>query len=169
MKPERKEVSDGALLDAAKNWFAMDGLWFQAVERKYGMEAALDIDRGVWEQFAAIEARRIKKRFSLPEKGGLNALNIAFSNRLASLLNNLEIMRPDEKTLVITIKTCRVQTARQRKGMAQFPCMSVGMIEFPVFARAIDSRIVSTCLSCPPETQPGIPYCSWKFTLEGDE
>jgi hypothetical protein len=169
MKPERKEESNGALLDAAKNWFAMDGLWFQAVERKYGMEAALDMDREVWVQFAAIEAHRIKKRLALPDKGGLDALNIAFSNRLASLLNSLEIMRPDEKTLIVTTKTCRVQTARKRKGMAQFPCLSVGMIEFPVFARAIDSRIVSTCLSCPPETQPGIPYCSWKFTLEGDE
>jgi hypothetical protein len=169
MKPERKEETKVALTDAAKNWVAMDGLWFQAVERKYGMEAALDMDRGVWEQFAVIEARRIKARLALPEKGGLDALNIAFSNRLVSLLNKIEILRPDEKTLIVTTKTCRVQAARQRNGMAQFPCISVGMIEFPVFARTIDSRIVSTCLSCPPETRPGIPYCSWKFTLEGDE
>ena len=103
------------------------------------------------------------------EKGGRDALEIAFSNRLVSLIKKLEILRPDQKTLIVTIKTCRVQTARQRKGMAQFPCISVGMVEFPVFARTIDSRIVSTCLSCPPETQPGIPYCSWKFTLEGGE
>ena len=29
------------LRDAAKNWIAMDGLWFQAVEQEYGMEAAV--------------------------------------------------------------------------------------------------------------------------------
>jgi hypothetical protein len=75
----------------------MDGLWFQAVERKYGMEVALGMDRGVWEQFAVIEARRIKARLALPEKGGLDALNIAFSNRLVSLHNKMEILRQTEK------------------------------------------------------------------------
>jgi hypothetical protein len=166
MRPVREDLSQ-ALTDAAKNWVAMDGLWFQAVEQAYGMDAALALDRGVWEQFAVIEARRIKERLDLPDKGGLNALEIAFKNRLISLLNELEILRADEKTLIITLKTCRVQVARQRKRMPEFPCRSIGLVEFPVFARTIDSRIITECLSCPPETLPRTPYCSWKFTLEG--
>ena len=164
MRPVQEDLSQ-ALTDAAKNWVAMDGLWFQAVEQVCGMDTALALDRVVWEQFAVIEARRIKERLALPEKGGLDALEIAFNNRLVSLLNKLEIFRPDENTLIVTTKTCRVQAARTRKGMAQFPCRSVGMVEFPVFARTIDARIMTTCLSCPPETLPGTPYCSWKFTL----
>ena len=164
MRPVQEDLSQ-ALTDAAKNWVAMDGLWFQAVEQAYGIDAALAIDKEVWEQFALVEARRIKERLALPEKGGLDALEIAFKNRLVSLLNKLEIFRPDENTLIVTTKTCRVQAARTRKGMAQFPCRSVGMVEFPVFARTIDSWIKTACLSCPPETLPGTPYCSWKFTL----
>jgi len=165
MKPIQEERSP-ELTDAAKNWLAMDGLWFQAVEQVYGMDAALAMDKEVWEQFAVIEARRIKERLSLPEKGGLNALETAFKNRLASLLNTIEILRPDEKTLIVTTKTCRVQAARKRKGMADFPCRSVGMVEFPRFARTIDARVTTTCLSCPPGTLTGTPYCSWKFTVE---
>jgi len=164
MKPVQEDVSQ-ALTDAAKNWVAMDGLWFQAVEQAYGMDAALAMDRMVWEQFAVIEAQRIKERLALPEKGGLDALEIALNNRLVSLLNELEIIRPEEKTLIITLKTCRVQAARERKGLPLFPCRSIGLVEFPVFARSIDTRIMTTCLSCPPETLPGTPYCSWKFTL----
>lgn len=164
MKPVQEDVSQ-ALTDAAKNWVAMDGLWFQAVEQAYGMDAALAMDRKVWEQFAVIEAQRIKERLALPEKGGLDALEIALNNRLVSLLNELEIIRPEEKTLIITLKTCRVQAARERKGLPLFPCRSIGLVEFPVFARSIDTRIMTTCLSCPPETLPGTPYCSWKFTL----
>jgi hypothetical protein len=164
MRPVQEDVSQ-ALTDAAKNWVAMDGLWFHAVEQACGMDTALALDREVWGQFAVIEARRIKERLAMPEKGGLDALEIAFKNRLVSLLNKLEIFRPDENTLIVTTKTCRVQAARTRKGMAQFPCRSVGMVEFPVFARTIDARIMTTCLSCPPETLPGTPYCSWKFTL----
>ena len=144
----------------------MDGLWFQAIEQVYGMDAALAIDRKVWSQFAVIEARRIKERLSLPERGGLEALEIAFKNRLVSLLNKVEIIRPDKKTLVVTIKTSRVQSARERKSMTQFPCKSVGLVEFPAFARTIDARIMTQCLSCPPDYLPGIPYCSWKFTLD---
>jgi len=147
----------------------MDGLWFQAVERAYGMDAALALDREVWEEFAVIEALRIKKWLALPKKGGLDALEIAFKNRLISLLNELEIFRPDDKTLIITLKTCRVQAARKRKGMPEFPCRSVGLVEFPVFARTIDARIITECLSCPPETLPRTPYCSWKFTLDGEK
>jgi hypothetical protein len=166
MRPVQEVVSQ-ELTDAAKNWVAMDGLWFQAVEQVYGMDAALAMDRRVWEQFAVIEARRIKERLVLPDKGGMDALEIAFKNRLISLLNKLEILRPDEKTLIVTLKTCRVQAARKRKGMAEFPCRSIGLVEFPVFARTIDPRIITECLSCPPETLPRMPYCSWKFTLEG--
>jgi hypothetical protein len=166
MRPVQEDLSK-TLTDAAKNWVAMDGIWFQAVEQAYGMDAALAIDKEVWEQFALVEARRIKERLALPEKGGLDALEIAFKNRLVSLLNELEILRPDEKTLIITLKTCRVQAARKRKGMTEFPCRSVGLVEFPVFARTIDARIITECLSCPPETLPRTPYCSWKFTLEG--
>jgi hypothetical protein len=166
MRPVQEVVSQ-ELTDAAKNWVAMDGLWFQAVEQVYGMDAALAMDRRVWEQFAVIEARRIKERLVLPDKGGMDALEIAFKNRLISLLNKLEILRPDEKTLIVTLKICRVQTARKRKGMAEFPCRSIGLVEFPIFARTIDPRIITECLSCPPETLPRTPYCSWKFTLEG--
>jgi hypothetical protein len=158
-----------ALSDAAKNWLAMDGIWFQAVEQAYGMDAALAMDREVWRQFAVIEALRIKKRLGLPERGGLEALETAFKNRLFSLLNKLEIQRPDKNTLIVTIATCRVQTARKRKVMPEFPCSSIGQIEFPLFASTIDARIVTECVSCPPHTVTGIPYCSWKFTLDGEE
>ncbi len=120
MRPVQEEVSQ-ALTDAAKNWIAMDGLWFQAVEQAYGMDAALALDREVWEQFAVIEAQRIKEQLALPEKGGLDALEIALKNRLVSLINQLEISRPDEKTLIVTLKTCRVQAARKEKICRSFP------------------------------------------------
>jgi hypothetical protein len=161
-----QDDSKKELRDAAKNWITMDGLWFQAVEQAFGMEAAVILDQNVWKEYAVIEARRIKERLNLPERGGLDALAIAFHNRLFSHVNETEILRPDKKILVVTTKTCRVQAARKRKGMPLFPCRSVGMVEFPVFARTIDSRVSTECLSCPPETNKGTPYCSWKFSLD---
>jgi len=153
------------LTDAAKNWLAMDGLWFQAIGEAYGMEAALAADRKVWEQFSVIEARRIMERFGLPERGGIDALGFALTKRLYAHLNEQEFQRPDRNTLILTMRTCRVQVARERRQMPLFPCKSVGLTEYTVFARTIDDRIKTTCRSCPPETRPGIPYCSWEFSL----
>lgn len=65
------------LQDAAKAWIAIDGIWFQEVERVYGMEAAIAMDCRVWEQFAVIESERIKKWLDLHETGGLDALEAA--------------------------------------------------------------------------------------------
>jgi len=48
-----------ALASAAKLWLAHDGLWFQAVEKRHGMDAAMDADRDAWHRFSPIEARRI--------------------------------------------------------------------------------------------------------------
>ena len=44
----------------AKNWLALDGVWFQSVERKEGMEEAIYHDLEAWKRFTVIEAKRIK-------------------------------------------------------------------------------------------------------------
>ncbi len=165
MTRAEEQLLNRELADAAKNWLAIDGLWFQAIEQEYGIETALATDRRVWEQFSVIEARRIKERLDLPERGGLDALCTALKNRLFHLINEQEIVHPDNTTLIFTMKTCRVHAARERKGMPLFPCKSIGLEDFPRFAREIDPRINTCCVSCPPESLPGIPYCSWKFTI----
>ena len=45
----------------AKNLVALDGTWFQSVERDDGMDAAMHHDREAWRRFSVSEARRIKK------------------------------------------------------------------------------------------------------------
>ena len=32
----------------SKNWLAMDGVWFQSIERKYGMDEAMFHDMEAW-------------------------------------------------------------------------------------------------------------------------
>lgn len=55
----------------SKNWLAMDGAWFQAVERSRGMDEAMFMDAEAWKVFTVAEARRIKKFLKLPEQAGL--------------------------------------------------------------------------------------------------
>jgi uncharacterized protein DUF6125 len=73
--------------------------------------------------------------------------------------------RFDMQTAIDLDAVCPVQEARRSKGMADFPCNCVGIVEFETFAATIDPRIRTTCLHCPPETAPG-QYCGWEFTIE---
>lgn len=152
--------------DLAKNWLAHDGLWFQAVERHYGMEKAIELDKEAWERFTVIEANRIKKRFGIPGHGGLEGLKKALQYRLYANINLQEIVDVDDHSFIFRMKECRVQTARKRKGLPDFPCKAVGIVEYTNFARTIDPRIVTEVIACPPDPHPPEFWCAWKFTLK---
>ena len=150
----------------AKNWLAHDGCWFLAVERQDGLEAAIRLDAESWAQFAAVEARRIMSTFGLPASGGLEVLEKALGLRMYSLINQQRGEWHNHR-FRFYMEICRVQEARRRKGLADFPCKPVGVVEFSTFARAIDPRISTTCLQCPPDVPEGC-YCGWEFALNED-
>ncbi|HPR64063.1 MAG TPA: DUF6125 family protein [Thermoanaerobaculia bacterium] len=153
------------LLDAARLWLAHDGLWFQAVEQQSSMEEAITADTEAWRRFSPIEARRIRERLGLEERCGLEGLARALRARLYSLLNE-DDMTLTSKSLVYRMKRCRVQEARRRKNLPDFPCKPVGIVEYTTFAQTIDPRIQVRCVTCPPDPTPDDAYCIWEFTLE---
>lgn len=154
------------LVDFAKNWLAHDGLWFQAVEKQYGMEKAIELDTEAWEKFTVIEAKRIMARHGIGENGGLDSLKRALGFRLYAFLNVQEIRNETPDSFEFYMTDCRVQSARQRKGMALFPCKSVGVVEYSLFAKTIDPRIKTECICCPPDEAAGKEFfCGWKFSI----
>jgi len=170
--PERdklRQLSKDELIDlledAAKNWLAHDGLWFLAAEQKFDMETAIELDTRAWEKFTVIEARRIMRRLGIEPGGGLDALEKALGYRLYAHLNVQEMIRVNERTLIFRMNDCRVQSARKRKGLPDFPCKPVGLVEYAGFARTIDSRINTRCIACPPDAHPDDYWCAWEFTL----
>ena len=148
----------------SKNWLAMDGAWFQAAEREFGMYAAMELDRQAWRVYTVAEARRIKKFLNLPEEAGLEGLQKALSLRFYENINNTEFVC-GENELIYKNVDCFVQNTRQRKGMELHPCKSVGIIEYSEFAKVIDSRIICECISCYPEITDDACCCSWRFRL----
>ena len=116
--------------DYSKNWLAMDGVWFQSVERTNGMDAAMYHDTEAWKRFTVIEAKRIKQFLNLPERPGLDGLAQALQLRFYANLNESDIIRDDaQQVLIYRTRECRVQRARERKNMPFHPCKSVGEIE----------------------------------------
>lgn len=167
---EPKDLSKEALLelmaDAAKNWLAHDGLWFQSVEQQFGMEAAIELDGKAWERFTQIEAQRIMQRLNMEPGGGIPALVQALKFRLYAYLNKQTVVESSDRHCVFRMETCRVQDARKRKKLPDFPCKPVGILEYTYFAKTIDPRIETRCITCPPDPHPEGYYCSWEFRIK---
>ena len=170
MRKDLQDLSREELLDyiedISKNWLAIDGTWFQAVERQYGMEAAIECDKDSWRVFTVVEANRIMNRFDIPENGGIPALVKALKYRVYANINVQEIVNVSDTCCIFRMNDCRVQAARKRKNLPDFPCKPVGLVEYGRFAETVDPRIKTKCICCPPDAHPDEYYCAWKFTLE---
>ncbi len=165
LKELDKETLIEMLSDAAKNWLAHDGLWFLEVEANRGMEEAIKYDIGAWRRFTVIEAKRIMKRHNIPENSGLDGLEKALKFRLYSYINEQTLER-DGNILRLYMNNCRVQAARKRDNRPDFPCKPVGLVEYEFFAKTIDKRIKTRCITCPPDKHPDEYYCAWEFYIE---
>jgi len=161
-----KEELSNYIADISKNWLAIDGTWFQAVEKEFGLEKAIELDVAQWKSFTVIEAKRIMSRFNISENGGIPALITALKYRVYANINTQEIIEISENRCVFRMNNCRVQHARKRRNLPDFPCKPVGLIEYGNFAKIIDPRIMTRCICCPPDSHPEDYYCAWEFTLE---
>ena len=161
-----KEELITIIVDDAKNWLAHDGLWFQAVEKRYGIDVAIEADIEAWRSFTVIEAKRIMERLGMKPGGGIPALVECLKHRFYARLNLQDVIEQSENRVIFRMLDCRVQSARKRKGLDDFPCKSVGIVEYAEFARTIDPRIRTRCIACPPDGHPDQFWCAWEFTVE---
>ena len=163
-------LSDENLYELCKgmalNWLANDGIWFQNIEFSSGMEDAKHCNDASWAQFSPFEAWSIKRLLGMTRNPGLDGLKQSMSYRLYAFINKQSITEETSNSFIFRMNDCRVQSARKRKNLADYPCKSAGIIEYSEFAKAIDTRIQTECICCPPDNHPETYYCAWKFSIE---
>ncbi len=160
-----KESLHELLNTVAVNWLANDGLWFQAVEFTQGMVDAKRCNDSCWAHFSPYEAYAIKNFLKMPENPGLEGLKKALNFRLYATVNVQSVVDEGPDCFVFQMNECRVQSARKRKGLDDYPCKSAGLVEYPYFATAIDKRIKTECVGCPPDKHPDDWFCAWRFRI----
>ncbi len=165
LKNKSEEELKKILEAVATNWLANDGVWFQAIEFSQNLNDAKRTNDTCWTKFSPYEAKRIKEILNLGENSGLEGLKKALQIRMYAFINKWSIEEPDENTLIFTMNDCRVQSARKRKGLPDYHCKTAGLVEYSRFAKAIDNRIKTECIFCPPDKHPENAYCCWKFTF----
>jgi hypothetical protein len=159
-----KEDLLGLMKNVGANWLANDGVWFQAVEKTRDMNDAKRCNDSCWGSVSPFEAWSIKKFLGLPEQAGLEGLRKALQFRVYARINTQSIIDEPDGNVIFQMNECRVQSARKRKVLADYPCKSAGLVEYRTFAEAIDSRIRCECIGCPPDPHPEDWVCAWRFS-----
>jgi hypothetical protein len=146
------------------NWLTNDGVWFRTVEDNHEMYTSKRCNDTCWTRYSPVEASIIKSFLELPEQSGLDGLEQALKFRLYANINEQAIERSGDE-LILRMVRCLVQKTRGSQGLPNYPCKSAGLVEFETFARTIDSRIATECVSCPPDEHPKEWVCAWRFSI----
>jgi hypothetical protein len=108
---------DGVISFLHRSYSAVDGLWFVKVEEQYGFEAALELDRRVWEVLPKIQARMLKKTLGL--ENGLQGLRHSLIERLNLDGFTFKSKEPaEDKSFCITVTKCPWHELMVKSGRA---------------------------------------------------
>jgi len=148
-----------------RNIWRVDGLYFLGIEKKFGTEAATEIDAGVWETMAAIEAKSLQRMFKISENPDLATVIGLLRKSSWTLDQPFKTIEASDKRATLSIDKCRTQEARLSKGLREFPCKKVRFGYLRTFAKTLNPKIEVNCLVCPPDEHPKNLWCRWEFAL----
>jgi uncharacterized protein (DUF2132 family) len=149
-----------------RNIWRVDGLYFLGIEKKFGTEAATEIDAGVWEIMAAIEAKSLQRMFKVEENPDIKTIIKLLRKSSWALDQPFKTIEIDDKRATLSIDRCRTQEARLSKGLREFPCKKVRSGYLKNFAKTLNPKVEVNCLVCPPDKHPKDLWCKWEFVLQ---
>jgi hypothetical protein len=148
-----------------RNLWRVDGLYFLGIEKKFGTEAATEIDAGVWEAMAAIEAKSLQKMFNVRENPDVPTIMDLLRRSSWALDQPFKTVKVSAERATLSVDRCRTQEARLGKGLSEFPCKRVRFGYLKNFAKTLNPRVEVDCIMCPPDKHPKDLWCRWEFRL----
>jgi len=149
-----------------RNLWRVDGLYFLGIEKRFGTEAATEIDAAVWENMAAIEAKSLQKTFNVGQNPDMPIIIDLLRKASWALDQPFKTVEVGDKRAVLCIDRCRTQEARLGKDLEEFPCKKVRFGYLKNFAKTLNPRAEVNCLICPPDKHPKETWCKWEFVIQ---
>jgi hypothetical protein len=164
-----KKMDEERLLDyfffQIRNLWRVDGLYFLGIEKRFGTEAATEIDANVWEAMAGIEAKILQKMFGVRENPDVVTIMDLLRKSSWALDQPFKTIEIRGKKAVLGVDRCRTQETRVNKGLEEFPCKKVRFGYLKNFAKTLNPDVNVDCRACPPDKHPKSSWCKWEFTL----
>jgi Family of unknown function (DUF6125) len=148
-----------------RNLWRVDGLYFLGIEKRFGTEAATEIDAGVWDAMAGIEAKALQKMFGIGEKPDIATIISLLGKSSWAMDQPFKTVEIGSKKAILRIDRCRTQETRVSKGLEEFPCKKVRFAYLRNFAKALNPDAKVECLVCPPDKHSKDSWCTWEFTV----
>jgi hypothetical protein len=148
-----------------RNLWRVDGLYFLGIENKFGTEAAKEIDEGVWEAMALIEAKSLQRMFQYGDNLSLPKIMELLQRSSWALDQPFKIVEIGKNRAVLRVEKCRTQETRVNKGLSEFPCKRVRFGYLKNFAKTLNPKAKVACMVCPPDKHAKDSWCKWEFVL----
>jgi hypothetical protein len=148
-----------------RNLWRVDGLYFLGIEKRFGTDAAAEVDAAVWKVMASIEARSLQKMFRGQENPSILLIMDLLRKSSWALDQPFKTTEINDKHAVLWVKKCRTQETRIDKGLPEFPCKRVRFGYLQEFAKTLNPKVAVKCLVCPPDKHPADSWCKWEFAL----
>jgi len=148
-----------------RNLWRVDGLYFLGIEKKFGTEAATEIDAGVWEIMAQIEAKSLQKMFNVGENPSVPTIIELLRKSSWALDQPFKTIEISNNRAILSVDRCRTQETRLSKGLCEFPCKKVRFGYLRNFAKTLNPNVQVNCLVCPPDEHPKDLWCKWEFKM----
>jgi hypothetical protein len=144
----------------------VDGLYFLGIEKRFGTEAATEIDAAVWEAMAGIEAKSLQKMFKVGENPDVAKILDLLQMSSWALDQPFKTTEISNEHAVLGVGRCRTQETRLSKGLGEFPCKKVRFGYLRNFAKTLNPKVEVKCQVCPPDKHPKDLWCKWEFVLQ---
>jgi hypothetical protein len=95
-----------------RNLWRVDGLYFLGIEQRFGTEAAAEVDAGVWETMAKIEAKSLQKMLQIDENPNVSAIMKLLRFSSWALDQPFKTVETGEKHGTLSVSRCRTQETR---------------------------------------------------------
>jgi hypothetical protein len=148
-----------------RNLWRVDGLYFLGIEKRFGTIAAMEIDAGVWQGMAKIEAKVLQRMFNVSDSADIASIMDLLRKSSWALDQPFKTVEVEPTRAVLSIDRCRTQEARLSKGLCEFPCKQVRYGYLKAFAEALNPQAKVNCLVCPPDLHAKEEWCKWEFSL----
>ena len=149
----------------SRTYYTIDGLWFLAVEEKYGFDVAFEMNQVVWERASSIIGKRLVKNLNLDGKPPLQALlELIFADPLM-YVHRPEVVTLTDTTAVFRCIECPIQVARIRDGKGAYDGKPGCSLLFESYAGLIDPSIEVSCVTCAPNLNDPEYWCEWQFEI----
>jgi len=146
-----------------RNLWRIDGLYFLGIEKKFGTEAATEIDAGVWAIMAQIEAKSLQRMFNVGENPDIPTIIDLLRRSSWALDQPFKTIDVDADHATLSVDKCKTQETRLSKGLCEFPCKKVRFGYLRNFAKTLNLKVEVNCLVCPPDKHPKDLWCKWEF------